>query len=134
MAGGGPSILVGGDGNDLLYGGSARDVLIGGEGRDQLWGRGGSDLLIAGATTYDTDELALAAILSEWSSSRAFRVRITNLRAGVGPLLSGTGIHLESRATVLNDAQVDSLMASGDADWIFAGPRDRRIDKAEQLN
>lgn len=132
-AGGGPALLAGEEGSDLLYGSSGRDVLIGGGGRDQLWGYGGSDLLTSGQTTYDRDSQALSAIFAEWSSGRAFKARVANLRGGTGPVLSGTGIRLESGSTVLDDGVVDSLMGNGDSDWFFAR-QDKLNDKAELLN
>lgn len=61
----GSSILVGGAGNDNLVGGGC-DVLIGGVGADILNGGGNDDLLIAGATAYDANPVALWAVLAEW--------------------------------------------------------------------
>lgn len=134
-AGGGPSIIAAGAGSDLLYGGAGRDVLIGGAGKDQLWGYGGSDLLIAGSTSYDDNTAALSAILDEWKSSRAFKTRAANLKAGSGPVLSGTSVALQPGTTVFDDAEVDSLMGNGDSDWFLTNAgKDKFNDKGELLN
>src|SRR5205085_4792777 len=64
--GAGDDVLVGGDGDDLLVGGSGRDILIGGRGADRIVGDAGDDILIAGATAYDGDRAALAALHGTW--------------------------------------------------------------------
>src|SRR5262249_56056095 len=80
--GGGNNLLLGGPGDDVLVGGGGRDILIGGEGSDRLRGRSGDDLLIAGATTYDNQPLALLQILAEWTSADPYLTRIEKLRSG----------------------------------------------------
>jgi hypothetical protein len=82
--GNGNDILLGGNGADLLSGGGGRDLLVGGNGVDQLIGGADDDLLIGGRTTYDQDQLALALILAEWTSSRTYAQRRDNLIAGTG--------------------------------------------------
>src|SRR5262249_25220887 len=62
VGGGGDNILVGDAGDDILMGSGKHNVLIGGLGSDLLIGSG-DDLMIAGATAYDADSLALEAIL-----------------------------------------------------------------------
>ena len=132
FAGGGPAVIVGGSGNDALYGGIGRDVLIEGAGRDQLSGGGGSDLLIAGATAYDMNAAALAAILSEWSSTRSLAARSANLRSGNGPVLAGTGVMLMANATVFADNDVDTLVGGSDLDWfIFDLKKDKAKDRTQ---
>ncbi len=69
IGGPGNDVLVGGDGNDVLIGGGGSDVLIGGNGSDFLLGNGGDDLLIPGATMFDNDPVALAALQAEWTSN-----------------------------------------------------------------
>src|SRR5262249_20111505 len=82
--GNGNNVLLGGAGDDQLVGGTDRDILIGGRGADRLLGNGGDDLLIAGFTTFDVNEQALFAVLSEWTSARSYAERVANLRSGTG--------------------------------------------------
>src|SRR5262249_62099573 len=65
-------------GNDVLVAGRGRDLLIGGTGSDVLIGTG-NDVLVAGTTSFDADQQALASILSEWDSRRGYAERIQNL-------------------------------------------------------
>jgi Ca2+-binding RTX toxin-like protein len=82
LAGGGPSVLMGGPGNDILVAGTGRDVLIGGTGSDVLIGFG-NDVLVAGATRFDSNQLSLNAILQEWNAPRSFTERVENLTGQV---------------------------------------------------
>jgi len=118
LGGRGNDILLGELGDDLLLGGSGRDVLIGGLGSDDLRGGHGQDLLIGASTTHDNNDLALAAILGEWSSPTPYLTRVNNLRTGAGPILNG--VKLEAGLTVLNDGAVDTLRGNRGRDWFFA--------------
>src|SRR5262249_33793060 len=87
----GADVILGAAGDDLLVGGGGRDLLIGGRGSDQIVGNADDDILIAGTTTYDAQDLALAAILDEWSSGRSYAIRVANLKGtGTGPQANGT--------------------------------------------
>jgi Ca2+-binding RTX toxin-like protein len=119
MAGGGNAMILGGPGNDVLTGGKGRDVLIGGDDSDQLSGGGGSDLLIGGTTNYDDNEVALEAILAEWTSSRTLAQRAANLRTGSGPVLSGQAISLTLDETISDDSDVES--DDSDVDHLLGG-------------
>src|SRR5439155_4267040 len=55
IGGKGADVLVGGNGNDQLVGGLGADVLLGGAGADSLDGGVQNDLLVADATTFETD-------------------------------------------------------------------------------
>src|SRR5207244_10343257 len=84
--GAGNNVLEGGNGDDTLIGGRGRNLLIGGLGADRIIGNAGDDLLISGTTAFDSDQLALAAVLAEWSSQREYATRIANLiGTGSGP-------------------------------------------------
>ncbi|MFN0017546.1 MAG: cadherin domain-containing protein [Pirellulaceae bacterium] len=80
--------IFGGSGNDIICGGNGNDLVLGEAGNDWLWGGDGLDIIIGG-TGYDTlttdnddlategttradqNEAALAAILQDWSTTRA---------------------------------------------------------------
>ena len=84
-AGGGNAILLGGAGKDQLFAGAGRNLLIGGAGSDVLSaGLSGGSILIGGSTSHDANDVALRAILAEWSSSRSLSERIANLTDGSG--------------------------------------------------
>ncbi len=107
-AGSGVTIMNGGAGNDFLYGGTARDILIGGLGRDVLFGNGDGDLLIGSTTSHDNDLGILGSIADEWSSSRSYQTRISNLRGRL------------NTSTVIDDRAADILWGSSGLDWYFA--------------
>jgi hypothetical protein len=112
------NVLIGGLGNDSLVGNGGRDLLIGGLGADTLMGGAGDDLLIDGTTVFDGDHVGLAAIMTEWTSSRTYAERVANLRGGVGPALT---VRLND-ATVTHDDSTDRMTGDGDRDWFFAAP------------
>ena len=47
------------------------NVMIGGVGEDYINGNNGRDILIGGSTDTEANEMALAAILTEWSATDA---------------------------------------------------------------
>ncbi len=121
--GGGDSVLVGGDGNDLLQSFRGSDLLIGGSGADLLQGSTGGDLLIAGTTAFDANDVALAAIMAEWTSGRSYDTRIANLSgSGSGPRANGNFFLKTSGpdATVFDDNDFDLLIGGLGMDWFFA--------------
>jgi Ca2+-binding RTX toxin-like protein len=77
--GGGNNVLIGGTGNDTLIGRGTHDLLIGGGGQDVLMAQGQNDLVISGSTAFDSDQTALAAILSEWTSPASYAQRVDAL-------------------------------------------------------
>lgn len=114
--GNGNNILVGLNGNDTLEAGTGRDMLIGGLGLDNLNGGNGDDILIAGRTTRDTNPGNLNALRTVWTSTRAYGLRISTIRAGVGKQL----VSLKTRTNVLNDAGENDLLTGGAGlDWYF---------------
>ena len=122
----GNDIVVGGAGNDHLFGGIGRDLLIGGTGDDTLYGEGDDDILAANATIHDNKELALIAILLEWTSSNSYTKRVNNIRFGNG----ANGAFRLDNAAVLDDGRPDTLWGHGGLDWFLTGVNDRIRDKA----
>ena len=120
-AGPGSCVLLGGGGDDQLLGGSGRDVLIGGDGADRIVGNAGDDILVAGYTLHDDNEMALAAIRTEWLSSRTYRQRIDNLMGT--PAATVPLAFRFSAETVRDDRaadQIDLLTGSAGEDWYWA--------------
>jgi uncharacterized delta-60 repeat protein len=130
--GSGNNVLIGDGGGNLLVGGSGRDLIIG-HNSDRLVSTGGQDILIAGSTIYDYDEVALGAIMAEWTSSDSLAARIANLsdntassffsasRKNGNYFLIGSG----PNATVFSDWSADTVTAGSGPDWIFASSWDK---------
>src|SRR5262249_21472039 len=84
-AGRGVSVLVGGTGDDELFSGGGRDLLIGDEGSDILRVGAGDDVLIGGSTSFDINEAALHAIVSEWARTDvSYEERVRHLTGATG--------------------------------------------------
>ena len=128
--GAGNDVLMGGDGDDLLAGGSGRDLLNGGTGADRLVGDADDDILVAGYTLFDINQMALAAVMAEWTSVRSYSQRVANIsnrtvagtdasefgnRANGGYFLMADG----ANRTVLDDNAVDLLTGSSGQDWFL---------------
>ena len=113
-----PAWLFGGDGSDRLVGGSGCDLLVGGAGADTLTGGGGSDLLIAGATTMDDNDLALAAIGAEWESGSSYAARIAHLQGAPGG--RNGPYFLRPDETVRDSAPGNVLSGGAGLDLFFA--------------
>jgi Ca2+-binding RTX toxin-like protein len=130
--GGGNDALLGDAPGDLLYGGAGRNILIG-TGGDRLVSNGGQDVLLAGSTAFDSDEVALAAILAEWSSADSLAVRVANLTGNTAsPYFSATRLNgnyflLDGGPdqTVSNDSGADTLVAGSGPGLVFAGSADK---------
>jgi Ca2+-binding RTX toxin-like protein len=136
----GNDILLGGEGNDKLESGQGNDLLIGGRGADNLDGGGDDDLLIAGFTAFDANQVALAAILTEWTSPRRYEARVDNLRGqGPGPRLNGA-YFLRTNGpdvTLFDDSDEDRVTGDSGRDWFFAnlvgdGFKDKLTDRLSQ--
>jgi PKD repeat protein len=125
----GPTVLVGGAGDDVLLGGSGRDILIGGAGTDTLRGGAGDDLLIGGATAHDANVNALGSLLAEWNRIDAdFTTRRQHLS---GELAGGlNGGYLLNALTVQDDGVADDLYGGPDQNWFIAvgGPNVDRVN------
>ena len=83
FGGAGHDFLDGGDGNDIIDGGQGNDILVGGDGADQLNGGDGADLMFhnrAGtASGDDQNDLAMAALLSDWAADGIVNVETLDL-------------------------------------------------------
>ena len=118
--------MVGGPASDLLVGGLGRSILIGGGGSDLLVARGAA-ILIGGTTDYDTNVVALDAVLAEWSRTDAsYQKRISDL---LGPTAGGTAGGLNSGyylnpTTVHNDGVKNILTGGYGLDWFFPSAQD----------
>jgi ELWxxDGT repeat protein len=129
VGGGGDNILVGDAGDDILLGSGKHNVLIGGLGSDLLIGEG-DDLMVAGATAYDADSLALGAILAEWERPLSLASRIADLTGGIGA--NGQTIALGA-ATILNDLAVDILLGLGSDAWSLVNRKDLISDACKNF-
>ena len=49
-----------------------------------------------------------------------FESRVENIRMGIGPILSGSGVKLEANVTVFDDNVRDKLDGKQGLDWFFA--------------
>lgn len=92
-----PILAFGDEGNDQIVGGLADDILVGGEGSDRIVGNQGDDALFAGfgadividgagndlvvssESFFEFFPVALKEIHAEWTSSRSYEERVTNL-------------------------------------------------------
>jgi hypothetical protein len=105
VGGAGNNVLLGGAGNDTLIGRGNRDLLIGGSGQDVLFGLGGGDIVISGSTSFDNNQTALAAIMSEWTPRDNYQQRVDDLTDVPGPGFSSrlNGNFFLVPATIQND-------------------------------
>ena len=130
--GGGPNILLGGDGDDLLVGGSNRDLIIGGFGGDRMVGKPEDDIMIGGVTAFEAldfqaRDVALRAIMDEWTSERTYGQRRANLMGDTtnpefGNRLNGNFFLKPdgTDTTVSDDGAKDVMTGSSGSDWFFA--------------
>jgi phospholipase C len=124
-AGGGPTVVVGGGGDNKISGGSGPSILIGGSDESRIKAGTGSSILIGGTTDFDTNAIALRALLNEWSNlNETFAVRMAHLTGGapngLNELTPNT-TYLLTTSTVHDNHSRDELKANSAAtDWIFA--------------
>lgn len=133
----GHGILVGGAGTDTLVATGSRNVLIGGEGADQLTAALDGDLLIGGTTNFDTNSVALQAILAEWSATIAVNTRIAHLTGSQSGGLNGSFFLVSDAVrpgTVHNDFAIDTITNTFAEDWLLLFSDDRRTNLAGILN
>jgi Ca2+-binding RTX toxin-like protein len=114
----GDDILVGGLGNDTLQGVSGANILIGGGGGDLLQGGTGTDILMAGSTDFDSNSIALSAMLSEWVQVSPLATRVDHLLGNVVGGLNGNVVL--GAATSTTDSDADYLTGNAGADWYLA--------------
>ena len=126
----GNDVLLGGNDNDQLQGGTGKDLLVGGWGADFLFGGTDDDLLISGLTylfnndnqgTYaGLDRNAIAAVMSEWTSTRTYAEKQARIRSGA----SSGGLYRLDSSNVFRDGAVDQLFGEGGRDWFWLDPLD----------
>ncbi len=119
------------------------DLMIGGRGRDRIVGNRDDDILISGYTAFDASDVALMAIMDEWTSGRDYATRVDNLRGtGTGErandeyfLIAQNSEEPNPTATVFDDDTRDVLTGGSGLDWFLAnsehddeGRRDRITD------
>ncbi|MGB2824771.1 MAG: Ig-like domain-containing protein, partial [Phycisphaerae bacterium] len=130
-------MLVGGDGDDMLSGMQGRDLLIGGLGADRIVGTAAEDILVAGATSYDNNLVALCALMAEWTSSSDFATRVAHIMGPVGGLNGSYFLNADPAngpVTVFCDDAQDKLTGGGGADWFLANLNgDGVLDKITDL-
>ena len=100
----GNDILVG-NGDNVLSGGLGRDLLIAGASASSLDGGADDDILIGGTTNFDTNQVALNAIMTEWARTDiGYDTRVANLQSGANgvPALNATTVHSNGRANQLS--------------------------------
>ena len=120
---------LGGGGNDTLKETSGRNLLIGGTGGDLLQGGTDEDLLLSGSSTYESDAVALNALLAEWASANPYQTRIDHLLGTSGGGFNGNSIL--SPSTVTNDTFIDYLTGNAGQDWFLdSSLQDIITDKA----
>ena len=122
FGGTGNDILLGGGGIDAIFGNEDRDVLIGGRNGDRMNGNEGDDLLIAGFTSFDSNDAALREIMLEWNSTRGYLSRVANLRGTpnvtFADRLNGNTF-LQKGVTVNDDDEADTLTGGTGTDWFL---------------
>ena len=111
-------MLSGGGGNDILSSGRGRDLLFGGSGSDSLSGSQDDDILVGDASTYESNEQALAAIMAEWTSPRDFATRQKNLQDGSGsPNRLNDSYFLLLGSTAFDDGESDVVAGGAGSNW-----------------
>lgn len=131
----GDDIVIGGAGNDIILGAAGADLLIGGAGMDQLNGNAGNDLLVSESTVFDNNDIALLALLAEWTSPRNYSARVNNLR-GIGTGTRQNGSFFLNATTVIPDDDIDPLVGAAGTDWFVMRQQDNATDKTtdESIN
>jgi fibronectin-binding autotransporter adhesin len=116
--GAGNDILVGGNGPNTLGGGGGMNLLIGGPGKATLHGSPAGDVLVGGATEYDSGTLSdiysLEILLNTWTTGGAYATRAAALAA----VDAASGATLGPSAVALNPA--DHLTGKKNHDLLLA--------------
>jgi autotransporter-associated beta strand protein len=104
----GNDVLLGNGSNDFVRGNQGEDLVIGGAGSDSIYGESGIDRLADGTATNGSDEVALIALLAEWTN---------NANSGLARPFTNAG-------TLASDGDVDILSGGGSGDAIMFGGED----------
>lgn len=118
VGGKGKDLLLGGAGNDELRGGRGNDMLFGGEGADFLDGADNNDLLVSGSANFEPDAGAMLRLSLARNSPKAYAGK---LKKGAVPQMNA--------ASILDDAEADTLAGGGGVDWFFADVNDALADR-----
>jgi hypothetical protein len=81
------------------------------------------DILIGGTTSLTP--AAITAVMSEWTSNKAYADRVTHLRTGTGGANGSTKLDTMS---VQNDSAADTLSGDSGLDWFFLSADDVLVD------
>jgi len=126
--GAGNDVVLGSDGNDTLDGDDGQDLLIGGLGSDVVRGLSGDDILIGGRTTFDADLSALDRIMSEWTGTGTYALRVAHLTGQAGG--SNGTTYLIKGTTVLDDGKIGDTLTGGlGLDLFFGFTGDKVTDR-----
>lgn len=131
----GDGILVGnGAANTLTDTGSGRNILIGaGAGGSTITGNG-NDILVSGATAYDSNLAALDAILAEWDSTDSYSTKIRDIMNG-SHLASGYSLGKPTSSNITQDTNANTLKdgsSSTQNNWFLSWPRDSVTKKSNE--
>jgi hypothetical protein len=86
-----------------------------------LMGGSADDILIAGYTSLDNNDAALAAVFNEWNRATVpAATRINDLTKGGG----SNGSVVLNTTTVFNDNATDILVGNGGSDWLLSNTGD----------
>jgi hypothetical protein len=120
------NLLIGSNvGGDTLQGGTGRrNLLVAGGNPSTLGGGDGEDLLVGGTTTYDTQAgLANWGLLAAyWAGADPFATRVTNVEGGLGvPLLDASTVTGNFGGNTFNGGGGTALIYTDNADNIVPG-------------
>jgi hypothetical protein len=130
------NVLLGGAGDDTLTAGSGNSILIGGGGADNLIANAGTpgfDVLIGGATDFDspsaTNRAVLDAFFRIWRTTNAtnYASQVLSLQFG-GVGVNGATYRLDSSVVHLRGGDHATLLGASPnqaaLDWFFSGAAD----------
>jgi fibronectin-binding autotransporter adhesin len=132
-AGTGDDILIGNGSTDTLTDtGSGMNILIGGGGGGDTLTGNGNDILVSGATEYDSNTAAniaaLDAVLAEWTSSDSYGTRIEKIMSGVGPggtdALNANTVTQDAKANTLQDGTTQTQFGNWFLYWSDSAGKD----------
>jgi Ca2+-binding RTX toxin-like protein len=117
----GNDLLVGDALPNFLIGGTGRSVIIGGLGADEIVAGAGESILIGGTTAYDTNLVALSAVMAEWTrTDLSFQQSLADLISNAPPARALNGPYQLNKKTVFDDGAQDVLIGGVGLDWSFA--------------
>jgi hypothetical protein len=114
----GGDILVGDRNFNILSTNAGHNIVIGGSGGGDKFNSKGADILIAGATSYDSNIADLQFILAEWqlSNSSNYATTVHNIETSTIHPLNSTTVQDAGTADLADIVNGNSLATS---DWFF---------------